>query len=68
MYAVLIGLIIAFHNDQIRYTTYYYLFYLLAMICCLVALVLIRQDWLFRKDRTMLLLTFLVNVFTMTQI
>jgi hypothetical protein len=68
MYVVLITLIIIHSYEKIRFRTHFYMFYLLTIVCCLVALVLIKQDWLLRRDRTMLLLTLIVNALTIAQI
>jgi hypothetical protein len=68
MYAVLVGLIIGSASEEMHFHSIDYVFYLLAIVCCLVVLVLIRQDWVVRKDRAILLLILMVNALTIAAI
>lgn len=68
MYSVLMGLVIVYYFDEIRYNTHYYLFHLIAILSCSVAWVLIRKDWVMRRDKTMFALIFILNALTITKI
>lgn len=68
MYGVLVGLRIASTFNDIKHRTVSYIFFLISIVFCLVALVMIRQEWVIRRDRTIFGLTVVLNALLITQI
>lgn len=68
LFAVLLAIkIIAYFNDVGQNTTLY-IFYLINLVSCLVAIVLIKGEWIMSRDKVLLLLNFIVHALTITQI
>jgi hypothetical protein len=68
LFAVLLAIkIIAYFNDVGQNTTLY-IFYLINLVSCLVAIVLIKGELIMSRDKVLLLLNFIVHALTITQI
>lgn len=68
MYAILVGVNIGSSFETIRDNTTNYMFFIFNIVACIIAMVLIRQEWLIGRDLTILLLTCIIHALTITQI
>lgn len=68
MFAVMVGVRVGTSFREISHLTESYLMSVLAIAVCLVGALLIRYEWLFRRDTTMLLVTIGVNALVIAQV